>query len=369
MKKIFIFLSLLILSLNLCSAFFPISHEYVSSEIQNLNIDSNLLTICKKNINLCFAGDALDDVSVVYYYTNFKRYSVTHSPAFCRSLLDNAISEEEMACAIGGCLHQAQDLISHSQMVPYAIRHTLLPNGFIHPFAEQHLDNVVLREHPEAEFRTYQKLEDYYKCVPLFKRVLFDENAYSGVDLDGLFAKFVSEVTGGETGYDLSFNNITAIPFMVLLIWIGIMILLLVLILLIIFKFLKNKHGFWLWLNIIMLILFLIIFIVMLVLFIANLGGKAFQTFTVIIKPISNFVPIGNAQGYLDKTMLNTKNFFTQGESWLYNTDSSGFNELSSADKDIFIPQIILIIVIFSAIALFIYLNLLKLKSNKSNEI
>ncbi len=368
MKKYNLLLSfvfILLISIELSSAFFPVTHQYISSYANNISVDSNLLSACNKYPELCASGDALDDVSVLFYYSSYKRYLVTHSPSFCRSLLENANSDAEQSCAVGGCIHQSQDLPSHTIMVPYSITHTLLPNGFIHPFSEQHLDNIIQREHPELKAKEITSLNSYDQCVPLFKRVLQGESAFNGVDLDNMFAKFVAEVQGSNTGYDASFSNITSIPFMVMFIFVLIMVILALLIFLFAFKFLRTKIRFLFWINLIVMIFFIIIFGVMLALFIGNLGGKAFATFQFIIKPVSNLVPIGDYHSVLDQAITNTRNLYMQGESSLFNTDASGYQELKSADNSILLPQIAIILLLLSLIGGLIYLNFWLIKNRK----
>ena len=356
MKKNLLLILLTFFLISNVSAFFPITHSAIGQDLFNMSLDSNNYKSCKNNMNACMVGNILTDASVTFYYSNRDKYIYTHSPSFGISLLKNANSEVEIACAEGAMLHQSQDLISHKQMVPYCIKHTWLPNVIIHPFCEQKLDSILLRENPSLKSENMLALNDFQDCVPLFKRVLQGSEEYKDVDLDAIFAKFIAEVQGSKTGYDVSFNNVTALPFFIIALWAIITLFLLTFTILIIFK--KNKNL----LNWITLIIVGIILAFFIYLFIANLTGNAFNTLLLVIKPVSNLVPIGNAHGYVDSAIYNSKQFFLQGESFLYNTDASGFTELNRADASIRIPEyIILTILIISLVAL-IYFNLRRKK-------
>lgn len=337
-------------------AFFPYTHQYLFSEGIKSNIDSNVMEACKSYPDLCYSGNVLTDVSVIYYYTKFTRYTVTHSPSFCRSLLETANTDKEMACAVGSCLHQAQDLESHIDMIPSTIKKTFIPNSVIHTLGEQHLDNIVLSEHPEIKSESITSLNSFRECTPLFKKVLQGEKEFEGVNLDALFDKFIAEVQGSKTGYDPSFSNLTTIPIMVLVTYTAFMGLWIILLILLIFKRLryKNKRTIFNWISLIVIsfILFILLF-----LFIANLGGQAFKGFVFLIKPISNLVPIGDAQAHLESGISNTQSFFTQGESFLFGKDASGQTELLEADRSIVVPQYIILISLIILLIVFIYFN------------
>ena len=363
-KIVYNLMIILVLTLFLSSsvlAFFPTSHKYVFDKSISLDFDSNLLKSAQKYPDLAFASSELVDVSVLYYYTNFQRYSITHSSSFCRSLLEHAGNkgrslDEDLACSVGGCTHLPVDLVSHNEMVPYSIRHTFLPNSIIHPYSEQHLDNYVESKDPTIKAKVIADMNAYKKCIPLFKEVLQEEAEYKGVNLDVLFDKFVAEIQGSQTGYDTSFKNITSIPLIIMVTYVFFMFLFITLTILLIFK--KEKSIF----NYISLSIVIFITVVLITLFIGNLGGKAFQTFVFFIKPVSNLVPIGNPEYYIQQSIDNTVNYFKYGEPWLYNKEASGAQSLKEADNEILIYSYIILFIIVTLISLFIYFNLRKSK-------
>lgn len=360
MKKINIFLFNLLFIVLLSSnvlAFFPVSHKAITNDLFSMQLDSNLYKACKNNLNLCLAGDILTDSSVTYYYSERDKYIYTHSTSFVIALIQNANSDKELACAVGAGLHQSQDIVAHTFLVPYAIKHTLLPNNIIHIYGEQHLDNILLSENPSLKQDVALSLNDFEDCVPLFKRVLQGSLEYQEVDLDAIFAKFIAEVQGSKTGYDVSFNNVTALPVFLIILYSVITLFFTILTLLLVFR--KNKNI----LNWITLVISSVILLFFIILFISNLTGNAFNTLVFVIKPISNLVPIGNAHGYVTQAVENSKQFFIQGESFLYNKDSSGFDTLNAADNSILIGKWIILILITIGLVYLLYLNFKKTKN------
>jgi len=365
MNKNYIFILALfgmLFLLPISSAFFPDSHKYIQEQVMKDPINSDMYKACNDNPAACFSGNLLSDVSVIFYYTTFNRYAVTHSPAFCKQLLDQANGPTENACAVGGCLHQTQDPLSHLFMVDYAITHTGLPNSIIHPPAEQHEDNLINAIDPGIHQRRIDATESFRDCVPLFKRVLSQRDEYRGVNLDSMFDKFVQEASASKkTGYDPSFNNITSIPTGFLFSFLGIMLLTLFLWGLLLVKRIrfKERRTIWNWITFGLLTIFSAIF---LYLFIANLGGKAFEAYTSIIRPLSNFVPIGNSNTYVTQAIAAGRNFLDKGFPVLVNTDPSGGAALAVADKSIVVFQYVFAIILVAVIIALVYLNLRKKK-------
>lgn len=363
MKKLLIFFIVTLLLFPLVSSFMPPTHKYLNNKLlESVDSDSALYQKCISDPELCYAGNVLTDLSVVYYYTEDLKYVATHQPIWCQSLLQQAQNPAEDACAVGGCLHQTQDMVSHNKMVPYAIKHSGLVNEVIHTFAEQHMDNLVQDKYPGIKEEALD-LERFDECRPLFKRVLegnalYQDEIESG-KFDAVVDKFLDEVSGSVTSYDISFrkkggvfDNLRVIPTSILLIYIGSMLLFILLFGLILFK--KGKSTF----NYISLIFLLFVVVILVWLFIANIRGVAFVTFVKFITPISNIVPIGDADAYLQESIDNGEKFFDQGEGFLINTDASGFPELRSANKSIKLFDYGVLAVIGLLLFLFIYYNL-----------
>lgn len=352
--------------------FFPITHKIETKVlIKDYKGDSNLYEMCVKHPDLCYVGNVLADISVVYYFTEGFKYEVTHSPGFCISMMKTAkarpslgiTQEEERACAVGSCLHATQDLQSHEHMVPYAIRITGLVNAIIHTFAEQKLDNIVNNKDPLVKNEVMTLGEDSWnKCIPLVREVLegykeYESDITTG-KLSSIINTFIAEVQNSITGYDVSFENkvgffgtLGALPLSTLILFIGSMFLWLLLAILLIFK--SNKGI----LNYISLVLFIGLFAFQMFFFIMAIQGKAFVTFVSVIKPISNMVPIGNAENHIDIAVRNGVEFFNQGEVWIRGKEASGFSALNEADENIKWINYLYILVILGTLGLLIFLN------------
>ncbi len=369
--KIFLFISLFlsVLLISNVSALFPISHSYVMDEIMKSNINSNFFQICSKYKSLCYSGGTLSDVSVLYYYSNKadsglgRRYLVTHQPNWCSALLRGAVGDQELACAIGGCLHQpAGDYQSHNIMVPYCIEHSFFPNSFSHVFCEQHLDNIIESKNPNIKNEVISSLDSYQICVPLFKRVLQGEKDYYGVELDALFNNFINEIQTNKS-FKPSWDNISSIPLMIIIEYFSAMSLIFLIAILIIFKRLryKERRTIFNWISLIILIL---IFSVLTFILIAKIGGMGFNTFVAIIKPISGLFPIGDGDKIIQISIQGGQQFLIQGEGWFSTDtggqaykDASGQYALQKADQSIASVQYIVSAVLIILLILFLYLN------------
>lgn len=386
MKKVMLSISIAILLLQLASSFMMPTHDYLSSTAIETyqGASTEFYKSCSEYPELCFVGNTLTDISVAYYYVNKgTKYEITHSPGFCINMLDNAVGslgvtqEEEFACAVGSCEHASQDLVSHGVMVPYAIRHTGLPNEIIHVFAEQHLDNNVQNNYPWVRDEVLSlEPEDWNKCIPLLKRTLEGYNEYEN-DLtsgktDDLINTFISEVynsvdPNSKTGYDLAFKNkvslfgkISLIPTGFLMLYIGTMLIFSILGVLLMFK--RDKSL----LNWMSMFIFIIIAIGFIWLFIALLMGNAFDTLFFIVKPLSNLVPIGSSENILDSSIRSTQKLFSEGESYIADLNNpkiaSGFEELRKANEDVKIFSYIVLGFLLLSFILLVYYNFKKTK-------
>jgi hypothetical protein len=244
-------------------------------------------------------------------------------------------------------------------MVPYAIKHSGLINFIIHVFAEQKVDNWVQANYPDVKTEALAYMDDYEECMPLFKRVMLKDSAYVGFteqDLDLAFDKFIQEIKTSQTGYDTAFEsksfmtNFKALPLSLIVIYTFIMSYFGIICLILAYAFItrraKLRHY-------IAVFFFLPIFLLMLVMFIANASGMAFTTFIHIIKPISNYVPIGNtAEYYVNLGIENTQQFFIQGQRFLDGTEPSGYEALTNADRLVLPLDIIGLIILIAGTTL-----------------
>lgn len=387
-KKIILIFILGMVMINLISvqAFMPkFSHKLIWDKSIETPIDSEWYRACVKYPELCYSSLVLNDVSVIFYYTQRGKYTATHNPPFCKELLDNIAKipgkdpERMRACAVGGCLHPAGDIASHSLtngvgMVNYAITHSFLANNLVHVFSEQKLDSWLERQDPSIGKEAEDYLTYYKECQDLFTVSLMGEPAYSGMskeELDTTFETFITEIRNSQdTGYNPGFENksffvtIQSIPFVILASYITVMLGFLLLIILLLFKVIKGDRRIRIWVG---LIIFLPIFIVMAYLFIGSLQGSAFNNFIKVIKPISELVPIGGNQKYIDAGVQNTRELLSQGEGWLIGTDASGLSTkpvLSDADSQIMFVDYIFLFILVSVLIWFIWFVF---KSNKIN--
>lgn len=148
MNKKLVLISFSILLLTVCfssikpvKAWGPISHTVFCNEaIQSAGSTTitNLITT-PKNEPYFMCGLMFPDITVLYYYTNFKKYEFTHTWLFYKQLWNDAVtkgSDEAKAFAIGVGTHLLQDYIAHNFYIPKQITEKWMPNNLIHPFME-----------------------------------------------------------------------------------------------------------------------------------------------------------------------------------------------------------------------------------------
>jgi hypothetical protein len=363
------FLSLFLLTLMLfsslasVSAFMPRNtHRLIFEESVAEPIDSEFYRACMKYPNLCYTGNVLADISVIWYWTEGYKYAVTHSPNFCRNLIESATNDQEYACAVGGCSHQPADIVSHNELVPYSIEHSFLANVVIHVFTEQKVDNWVVRNYPDIQEFADEAMSDYEVCMPLFKRVMLGYEEYGDIteeEVNAKFDKFIQEIKTSQTGYDTAYQNkgiavnLKAIPFAVIAAFIIFMVFWFLLVMLLIIKLIKGDRRLRVWLG---LIIFGALLALFLYIFVMNLQGAAFKAIITIAKPVSELVPIGNTpEYYIDKATVNTRALLLQGQSWLTDSEASGFTALEASDRQILMWDYVFLLALTVALGLFIY--------------
>jgi hypothetical protein len=364
MKKLFLLLILLLIAPSIL-AFFPNSHYQTVLDALEEPQNTFLYNYCNRNVELCLAGDMLSDVSVYWYYTKFINYKITHTPALCSELLEASSTDDEKSCAVGACIHQqGADIVSHTMMVPGAIRNTYLPNAIIHPFAEQKLDLWVEDTHKEVDYKNLVSLQDFETCVPLFLRVMSTNDAYLGEDLESKFDNFIHELTSaGDTGYDSSFQKLFIVPTATLYTYVGVMVFFLILSSLLYFKRIRFKERRTI-LNWSTFLISVVLLIFMAYLAFQFTQGNAFDTFTkYVARPVAQFVPLDQSEKvYFDEAVKRTKLMFEKGEPALYNTDASGQAVLLKANEDIKTVQYIIFFIVGLLIVFLIYRNFLEVK-------
>jgi hypothetical protein len=338
---------------------------------------------CFNNPDLCYTGNIVTDLTVVHYYFGSNKYVASHSPSFCVDLLSNANAYPEpnrtlmLACAVGGCLHNEADLASHGSngMVQYAIKHSFLANSVIHVFAEQHLDNILESKYPALGQESYNFLESAEICKPLFVQTLSGEGAYSSdknsvSEVSGEYDNVVTEVQAYNGGvYDPAFQSKSflgtfgSLPWTIEVGWITIMLIFCLIVVLLTLKIIKKQATLRHWIGLIIFIMLLTLFIW---LFYNAINSTVFSALIMIIKPLSNLVPIGDYQGYLNMGVQNSVGFFSNGEINLLGKDPSGVAGknavLNSADSGIMTVDYIILGLI---ILFFLWFIWFILKKNK----
>jgi len=349
-KSIFLVLSSIIITLimlSLVSSFMPrISHKQIQIEALENPVDSQLYRDCVANPKLCYSGNVLTDISVLYYYTEPDKYTATHSSSFFTRLYNNAKTPEEKSCAVGNALHQASDIDSHNNMVPYAIKHSYLVNSIIHVFAEQKVDSMMDSKYPNVKGLAINDLSDYEKCKDLFIRTMQGDPAYCSDNgecmtkeqLDSLYSMFISQIKNSQaTGYDTAFKNkgffvnINSIPFTIRIIYYTLTLTFLLISVLLFLKIIKRKSTLRHWIAI---FVFVPLFVLLAFFLVTTIQGTSFNYFINFITPISKLVPIGDGMGHVSNSVTNVKNLL-MGEVWLNGKDASGFTELQLADSSV----------------------------------
>jgi len=132
----------------------PITHVYYTERALKEAGSTPLTDIINKNKKWFYCGLMYPDVTVLYYYTQWKSYSATHAWEFQRRLWQDALtrqSEEGLAFALGVGVHLLQDSITHNFWIPYKIKTTFVQNNIIHPLSEGFLETKLAAGDPIAE--------------------------------------------------------------------------------------------------------------------------------------------------------------------------------------------------------------------------
>jgi hypothetical protein len=377
-----IILGIFVFSLINVSAFMPDTHLFIQDKATAEPISSELYTSCISDPGLCYTGNTLIDIGVYYYYTQKTKYATTHSPSFCKLLLENSAKipgkdpNKMRICAIGGCLHLEQDLPSHSDngLVLYSIKNSYLANSIIHVFAEQKVSNMVNSKDSGLKNEQINFLANANECEDLFIISMLGTDAFRDMDESSLrevYAGFVQEILSStDTGYNPAFKeksflgDFDSIPFSILAVYTVLMSSFLLLVSLLTVKILRKQSKIRHWVGI---VIFGFIFAIMVYLFIGAMTGNAFNYFIKIIKPVSNLVPIGNPDTYVNRAIENTKLFFQQGETHLIGKDPSGLGTnpvLTQADASVLWMDYLLLVLLIISLGIFIWFLFKKNKVN-----
>jgi hypothetical protein len=178
-------------------------------------------------------GNALTDISVVYYFTideeeddnifnklfkmfTFrigKNYRATHSQNACLTALRKADTQKERVLAYGICSHQIEDAVSHNLAVPGAIEKSGMFNGLVHSIKEIHDKDLFTDYEDRVYSREILNLAYEEDVMSFFEEVFKDDNVLSKVDIRGMVDFFAAQVQGDLSGgYKLGFKSFFALP-------------------------------------------------------------------------------------------------------------------------------------------------------------
>lgn len=384
-KKLFIipilFLVLLFTTSQQVQSYFPDTHTLIVQEscdaMQGRHTPVSRV-VCA-NMREAIAGNIASDISVVFYFTEFQKYEVTHSPLFCSRMIEEARNERQLAFAYGSCMHHPSDSSSHNNLVPYAILHTYQPNYFIHPIAEESINDKIVT--PSLTVQTREALDIFKEncesvddCdnefIAQLERVLKNDNTYQGtlggksgfqsLDVIKLTSLFMTQVQG-DTGYELGYASIFAIPtILVIVIVLG----LIVGIFLLVFLLRQQNKGF-----ITKFIMIPVVSLVTILCLLALIGiptGYAFQMYKIISAPITFIVPLGNYNQYLDIGIADTIKFFNTGNTYTI-LDPTGIGNIKNAESKVLWVWWALI-ALFSGYLIFLFIRAFRGKGKKKKK-
>ena len=123
----------------------PNTHMAITEQALSDAPNTIIKQIITDNIDAYYAGLMFPDVTVIYYYTNFKTYRATHNWDFFYKCLELAVSDDERAFCYGIGTHMAQDCVAHNKYVPLKLHEFNMPNWFFHPLVEAKVESHYLR--------------------------------------------------------------------------------------------------------------------------------------------------------------------------------------------------------------------------------
>ena len=333
---------------NTVKGYFPDTHTkiIIDSCKQMEGKQTSVSIIVCNNMREAIAGDLASDISVIFYFTQFQKYEVTHSPLFCARMIEEAKNERQLAFAYGSCSHHPSDSSSHNNLIPYAILHTFQPNYFIHPIAEEAINDKIVTK--SLSVQTREALDIFKEDCPnidssdcknefiaQLERVLKNDNTYQGtlgsragfqgLDIKKLVGLFVAQVQG-DSGYSLGYSSIFAVPFVLVAV---IILALIVGIILLVIIFKKQERSFITkWIAVPFIAFWTIISLLAII---GLFTGTAFQMYKFISAPLTFIVPIGNYNQYLELGIQDTIRFFNSGNTFTI-LDPTGIGAIRQAE-------------------------------------
>jgi hypothetical protein len=140
----------------------PCTHIYFTERALKIAGNTTLTNIIYKNKDWFMCGMMYPDVTVIYYYTEWKSYRATHAWTFQDELWRQAQDSNDdraKAFALGVAVHLLQDSITHNFWIPEKIRGTFVQNNIIHPLSEGLLETRLISEDPLTQAMSIHSFE------------------------------------------------------------------------------------------------------------------------------------------------------------------------------------------------------------------
>ena len=359
-KQIVLSIMLCILMVTIVSASNPQHHLHVAERAcAESNPTTSQQIACGENFDAFVICNIFVDHTVPKYFTEFVKYSNSHSPSLCQVALTKAGENKRFySCAMGICFHQgATDSQSHNLFVPPVLEKTKLTNAMGHALAEEAVNDILLERDPQLRNRlneilrgedglAYQEFNQFYREIlqqnPLFQ----DENIDANIDF------LITQVIGSEQRYNHGFSSAFVVP---IEIWLVVGLILLISVVGFMTILFKREKGIINWIS---LGLLLIPIVIILIAFYGLFSGNLFTIYQSVSSPITKILPLGDIDTHIDMQVRNGIQFFNQGSSFMSQIeDPTGIAKLTEAgDKGTGIRWVIGF-TIFLLLGVFIALN------------
>lgn len=359
MKKILLLLISLVLLVSLVSASNPQQHLYILERACAESNPTPIQQIACDNFETTVRCNLDSDYTVPKYFTEFVKYSNSHSPSLGLSLINLATNDEETACAIGAGTHMVADSVSHNLFVPPVIEKVFGTNEIIHALAEEAENDLLLEKDPQLRDRLNVILlgEDgfaYKKEIPFYIKGLQQNPLFTDENVEKNIDFLVTQITG-KNRYDHGFGTAFVVP---IEIWVTLGLVFLISVLGLLLALLKRNKTIWTWVLIIILIIPLILTILM---FYGLFSGNLFTMYQAISKPITKILPLGDWESLTEMQIQNTIQFFNHGSSYLRGMqDPTGIDALQNAGRRGTFFRIILVILSLILLVLLSYFGVIR---------
>jgi len=353
MKKI-IFILMFLICISISLAWMPDSHTYINENAMVVS-NSEIAQLIKTYEDDFHGCDILTDLSVFYYFEEGfsaigTKYKQTHTQALCKKMVENARTDQQLACAYGVCAHHVQDGVSHNVFVPRAIRKSKLVNGLIHVFAEEKVNDALKTNQLNSRMKSALNY-----VAPIHKE-FFRENLVpdnSDFPFDDMYDEFVDEVTEQDK-YSVGFRGFTAVPFEIHMILIIIFVFSLLGLGVLIKKSNKSLINY-----ITIALILLIIMMPITGAYILFYTGKLWVFFQYASYPISQLMPTSGWEKDISDATQETINLLNKGSDYVigFTPDPSGEAELIQASETGSTARMVFNIIVLIILGIIIYAN------------